>query len=844
MSRIIDYIEHHVFEIILIVIVFILCATNYTPGTFLTGWDNLHPEFNIWANIKRSIFSTWQEYQGLGLLAGMAHASDLVRQLIILPFIYLLPTNTIRYLWHFGMLFLGTLGIFKTVLYITKNKLSAFISSLFYLLNFASVQYFYLAFDPYSTFWGFFPWLIYYLLLTLDNPKHLKKLFLVNLLATPSFYVQTLFVVYFISTSLILILHPKKIYLSIKILLIILAINSFWLLPNIYFTITRVSVTQDSHINQMVTSQFAEQNLSTINIRNIGLLQGQYFTLPELTFWQNHFKSISIQLIGYGLTIISLLGIFVRNKYTKYFITILAFCTISFALSNLDFIPLFSQIFRNSFTKLLVPIIFSLALLLGIFLSKVTYHFIQIALIPLILFYSWPSFTGNFFSPQLRNQIPVEYFELFSYLKTQPSNKRMLILPEYNYWGWHDYKWGLSGSGFLWYGIDQPITDRTFDVWDSNLENFYWQLKYAINSQNPDFFNQIINKYNISYILFDSNIYFPESNNSGKTLLDNQKIIENFPSLILEKDFGNLKLYSTNPLKSPVSAYSNLPNINQPGIYQHQDFAYTDYSNYQTNPEKPYIDSYPNDPLFSNHFKRNPTIPDTSNLNWQNCSTTDSLFISAINQITTSYFSCSESLKLDQSYIVKINSKNISGQPPQIKIFSLTYHRLLLDSKLNSSNNIDYFIIPQTDIYDSGIGINLSSASFSQKSSSNQIISVEIAPINWQEISSSHSNIPTSPSTSTPVNTTQFNQAFYQVRTNSNLPNSTLVLPQSFSPGWLAISNGKILPHFLVNNWSNGWTIPDHSSPITVYLFFWPQLLQFFGFGLLIGTFIWILRKN
>src|SRR5947209_3302816 len=95
---------------LLLVISLTLFITNYIPGTYLTGWDNLHPEFNFWLNIKRSIFSVWQEYQGLGLLAGMAHASDLPHQLLLLLASAVLPNNLLRYFYHFLMIFVGMSG--------------------------------------------------------------------------------------------------------------------------------------------------------------------------------------------------------------------------------------------------------------------------------------------------------------------------------------------------------------------------------------------------------------------------------------------------------------------------------------------------------------------------------------------------------------------------------------------------------------------------------------------------------------------------------------------------------------------------------------------------------------
>ena len=47
----------------------ILCITNYIPGTFLSGWDTLHPEFNFGLNFERTIFGVFRIEQGLGAVA-------------------------------------------------------------------------------------------------------------------------------------------------------------------------------------------------------------------------------------------------------------------------------------------------------------------------------------------------------------------------------------------------------------------------------------------------------------------------------------------------------------------------------------------------------------------------------------------------------------------------------------------------------------------------------------------------------------------------------------------------------------------------------------------------------
>lgn len=66
---------------------------------------------------------------------------------------------------------------------------------------------------------------------------------------------------------------------------------------------------------------------------------------------------------------------------------------------------------------------------------------------------------------------------------------------------------------------------------------------------------------------------------------------------------------------------------------------------------------------------------------------------------------------------------------------------------------------------------------------------------------------------------------------------SLLVLPQSFNAGWIAITSDNVfnsLPHYIYNGWANSWKIPPGNY--TVLLIFWPQLLVYVGFGILVIT--------
>ncbi len=78
----------------------------------------------------------------------------------------------------------------------------------------------------------------------------------------------------------------------------------------------------------------------------------------------------------------------------------------------------------------------------------------------------------------------------------------------------------------------------------------------------------------------------------------------------------------------------------------------------------------------------------------------------------------------------------------------------------------------------------------------------------------------------------------------------TLILSQAYHPGWVAftLDTGswklETLEHVLVNNWANGWQLDPKtltlSNSKTLYIFFWPQLLEYLGFGMLAGTTIWL----
>ncbi|MBI2465451.1 hypothetical protein HYV64_04900 [Candidatus Shapirobacteria bacterium] len=913
---------------LLTIVLSLICFANYVPNTYLTGWDNLMPELNIWMNLKRSLFAVWQEYQGLGLVGGMGHATDLIRQLIILPFTLVLPTNLIRYLWHFAMLFLGTFGIYFGVNKLFLNHKSYFIipfsSALFYLLNFGTIQYFWAPLETFSTFWGFFPWLIFFLFDYLETPnnKNLKKIFWINLLAIPSFYVQTLFVVYMLCVSLILFSHfvfhfrswKLEVGNSIRTILLILLINSFWLLPQIYFLKENLHSPIAGIGNFMSSEESFTRNQNRGYLSDFLILRNYYIDFPDsqgpfMAPWIVHFSSQYILICGYiigSLTIFGLIFLLSAPKQLSFKKLSVVFIFLLSALTLLSATPPFSgfntlirfsdllnQIFRAPFTKFIVPTIFSFSLLIAYGLHALAQFFTQIkysqkVFTPLFfIFYflllftfSFPVFKGNLFSSKMRQTILPEYFEMFRHLQAKSPTARISNLPSGSFWGWTNYLWGYRGSGFIWYSLPQPILDRAFDAWNLTNEQYYWEINLALQKRDPILLSQVLKKYSIEYILFDNNIYFPDEFIYAKQSVATPSLLLQTPGVFLDQRFGNISLYRTSVTTSPYlltnpTNSSNSGFLSEDSIYvQHQDYISTpstqslDYPfvNLFTNRlqnEIPYQFKVDSDTLSisrkSDNYKT--TIPLDNSINiTKNKSKNISLLSNRHNSQLLAYNF--PSATLSKSYLIQVNYQYLTGLPLTISVNSDNLQQKYLYTKLDKKTGLQnaWFVIParETENYNQGITVVFNNTSFSKFLTQNKVVDVNIYPIPLFDLirqSSPKSNQISSRSD------LKFKSDIYhyQVDVDSNsTSNSTLVLPQSFSPGWLAFyfnckGNALCLPtllsnHVLINNWANGWLVSpkptSEGGAFTIYIFFWPQLLQFLGFGLLIGTFIWILKKH
>ncbi len=523
-----------------------VAVTNYTPQTTLTGWDNLQTEINIFLNLKRSLSAVWQEYQGLGLLGGMAHAADLPRELLMLIPGAILPQNLVRYFSTFAMLVLGPLGVFYFVKFLGKHHskqpsylaLISFVAGLAYLFNLATIQYFYNPYESFVWFYGFFPWLILASVNYLNNPrkKNLLIFCLTAFMAASAFYVQTLFIVFVMTISLFVLenlLNKRKkgMKRSVMYLAALFAVNAFWLLPVIYFIFTNSFVVTSAKINYLSTPETQLMNQGAQKITDVALLKGFWFEYQDwgkdsfeylYKNWRNHIDKPFISAIGYVFFSFAVFG-YLYNLRSKNIFRYSLFAgfllSLFFLMGGKLPLPLFDQIFRSVFTKWSVVMAFFLSVGMAYFLFifdglsrfiKKTFVPILILLVIVGLFtFGGLVYKGEMVSQSMRVEVPSVYADMYHFFKGEPKDKRIAFFPIHNFWGWNFYDWGYRGSGFLWYGIEQPILDRAFDVWSANNETFYEESVRAINAADTEGFLNITHKYNVSYALIDKSVISP-----------------------------------------------------------------------------------------------------------------------------------------------------------------------------------------------------------------------------------------------------------------------------------------------------------------------------------------------
>ncbi len=649
-NKIFELLKKYFYPFLLLAIVCILAYLNYKPGTWFSGWDNLHQEFDFSINWERHLFASWQEYQGLGLPATMAHAADLPRMVIIWILDLFLPSSLIRYTYFFICLYVGSLGLYNFLNWIlglttetqkpsTKpNSIRrlGFLGALFFILNLGTLHVFYNPISMFPTQWAALPWLFLTFLRCIRSggAKNYLKYALVSLLAAPMAYTPTLFFMYAaVITILSIIILAKALFSgSLKfnlkrisaLALITIFVNSFWLFPFIgYFFQDKGETVYESQINAYVSEDIYARNRARGSIKDVLLLKGFNFDnydysqekddfIPMMSDWSSHLSAQLVTAIGYLMFSVILLGVgyslYQKVPYSGHLFLILLF-SFFFLLNSTpptgflfdkirEISPTFREAMRFPYTKIIQLATFIYAVYFGLgieclhqlskkLIKSNTRWIISFSTVFLLLTYSLPMFTGNLLYDELKVEIPSEYFDMFEWFKDQPEEPRIANLPQAGFMNWYHYYWGHRGSGFMWYGLKQPVLDRSFDVWSSQNEQYYNELSYAIYNLDTDSIDKIAEKYHIGWFVYDKNMKIGSSENEEHFNYYQDEFI---PKLIEHENFelkatfnDKIMVIEYDPV---VSSPSNISTISDPISVgpefstNYQDLAYDVFGNY------------------------------------------------------------------------------------------------------------------------------------------------------------------------------------------------------------------------------------------------------------------------
>lgn len=972
-----SFIKKNPFVIALVIIILIICGLNYTPNTWLTGWDTLHPEFNFPLNFQRLLNGVWRAEQGLGAVAGHSHMADLPRVIILWLFHFILPLSFLRYFYIFICLILGPLGIyyFLEKIIFAKNKersVFAFLGALFYLLNLGTIQNFYAPFEMFATQYATLGWLFLFISLYLQKPQKSTLIYfaLITFLAAPQAYAATLWYAFFLTLIIYLffwlIVHQFKQLNQVLILIgVTLIINSFWLLPNLYYIWQHSGEVITAKINRLFSEEAFLHNYQYGNFQNTILLKNHLFSWTQFNFaknnfdlllksWSNHLNQSFISSLGYFFFIIIFLGIiFSLIKKSKLLWLLIPIFLINFAfLANavppfswfLDYLRksnLIKESLRFPFTKfsILLMFVYSVFFAYGLLVIFTFFKRKRLALwllfstfsLALILF-AWPVFQGQLISSRLRLKIPDEYSQMTNWLNQQEQG-RVLQLPIHSLWGWEYRDWGFQGAGFTWFGLKQPILVRDFDRWSLANEKAYQELSYALYSKNLPLFETLLGKYNIQWLLWDQSIIAPENDLKVLFIQETGELFTQSQNIKLVKEFGFLKIYqfsgkNNNEEYPQLTDFTNLPeDLKEIALKEASSYDQINLENYNLNLGKNYpidlkkLDLKPNlcGPSLENQIfglniidnsifkltaknsqactkialgkiiKTKPTkdfllevsfnseneepyfclakwgtgdclldkkennkfyYQFTSNRELKNyeirfilnkdgesliknlqlktypakkkmaLEIVDNLDISNHNLKYTSLdeekrdtFSFPELIH-SQSYALIMEAENISGLPLRLCVTNYTSRRCDLYENLKTGQNI--FFIPKSDVDGQGYDFNLSNYAIGPVKSINYLKSIKIVPLDYEFI-----------------------------KTEKNPDGEYITNNQAYEKNWRAYEYQKpfgikyLGAPVKINGWENGWLLKEETSGKIIF-FFLPQLLEYFGFLLILVLIVFI----
>ncbi len=837
---------------VLVIVALLLILANYGSGTILSGWDTLHPEFNFPLYFQRIIFGVWQGTYGLGAVSAQAHAAEIPRMLFYFPLSFVLPADFLRYAGIFAALIIGPLGIYEFVGGMGEErdlrpsfakavegkdlKLAGFLAGLFYLLNLGTLQHFVFPLEMFATGYAAIPWLFYLgaTYFKTGRKKTLAVFALVTFLAAPMAHTPTLWFAYLLELTifvggLALTVDRQGRKRGAVLLSLTVLVNTFWLLPSLYFIANHGSEVVNSQISRQFSPLAIAVGKEFGNIPDTLTLKNYYFDwerydtksngfVPVLGAWLGHLDSFPVKaiqglLLGVmGLGALRALGD-LRKKETAALIPVLlvAFFFVADNIWGVGAIweklaanwPMFQEALRFPFTKFSLFIMLGEAVFFGIGAEKLKKRLGELGVLAVmggaLIILMWPAFTGNLINPGERVAIPGEYFSLFNYLNSQPSG-RVAYFPVNTLWGWNYYRWGYEGAGFLWFGLNDPLLNREFDRWNKLNEQSYQELSQAVYAKNPAAFKTVLTKYQIRYLVVDGNVVDPSA---PKSLFfpETEDLFARTGTIKEIRDIGDIKIYenqNAGPVAFQVSATKT---AEQPAVR---------YSGFSARTEE---------------------------------------IVSADGENASSKLYL-PNLPQKDSYLVTAETQNLSGQPFLFWAENLQTDRADMRAYLpgGSATVRSSFVIPPGAFDGRGYYFHFDNPKLGREVAQNKLLGAKVYRIS---LSSVPEVVLQGPSLQVEhPNPTEYDVAagkgFAGVGGDEGNP-ETIVLGEAYEPGWQAFFvdsqtpgwlapflGQKLTSHRIINGWENGWTVTNGEWPMNhehdvIKILFLPQYLEFLG---------------
>lgn len=879
----------------------------------------MHPEFNFPLNIGRMFSHVWASEQGVGAISAHSDMSDLPRILILWLSSLVLPANLIRYFYVFSCLVLGPIGMYFFLKYIFQREKdtiwvypASFLGALFYLLNLGTLQNFYVPLEMFTVAFAGVPWLFFTGLKYLRDGKRssLISASLVSILISPMAYAATqayaiylglflfLFVFYLVSSG-------KKLKLKRLLILGIITIllNIYWILPNIYAIAQQSLTISNANINRLFSQESFLRNADYGNLTNVLIQKSFLFSWRSFDFrvgefsdllkvWNIHLATAGVILIGYILAFVALAGIILgaikKDKIGLSLVLPLMLCL--FFLFNVNpplggfyeylysHFGVFREGFRTPFTKFSVLFEFTLAFYFSyfcfrFFTFRIKYSiFFKILavfwLFGAIILFSLPAFLGEMIGKNVRVAFPERYNQLFDWFKAHPEG-RIALMPINTKFGWEYRNWGYEGSGFLTYGIPNPVLYRDFDRWNSANEDFYTQNAFALYANDNQSFVDTLKKYRVKYVLLDESIINAGGSDSILKINEikeiaeeeNWKKVDNFDFLTVfdtgidtaevfapasySKVNANLSYASRDPIYSNLGDYVDEDGITYPFVNLDKrlgvEINVGDGEITFKNPEFKAETSLPVESIIKTDLTVNQGFDEAYNCDLKKIGEvskeiTDSgvIYKASGGGASCDYVSF-PILKYQKGYVLHIAGENKVGRSLKIYLFDSVSQVPFLEEILPVGKfDESYFIYPR-DLEGEGYILNFETRSFGRISSENVISNIEFYPVDYEFLTSFQSEasgIPEKIGNNLQIqDVKKYGTWGYKVNTSGT---GLLTLGQGYERGWMAFRmiGGKpqFLNHLKLNSWANIWEVQD---PSIIYIVFWPQILEWGG--LLVG---------